>query len=46
MISTSYLVMEKPLSEPNIAISFTKGVQLVSQKITKHHLIPLLKILN
>jgi len=36
----------KSSSEPNIAISFTKGVQTVSQKITKHHLILLLIILN
>jgi hypothetical protein len=36
----------KPSSEPNITIPFTKGVQTVSQKITKHHLIPLFLIPN
>jgi hypothetical protein len=36
----------KPSSEPNITISFTKGFQTVSQKITKHHLIPLFLIPN
>jgi hypothetical protein len=35
-----------PSSDPNITIFFTKGVQIISQKIAKRHLIPLFLILS